>query len=999
MPHKLVVELFIDSTPIVLIQGDDDFGLSSAVWTSFRPAKTVIPNCIESVSSSTQSIVPEQHTSTVGGLTFRFVDRTGLITAALQAEAAAGRDEYNATVRMWSGFEAIEPGEFANVATQFIQKVSVDGATIIVRATDTWDLAKVPIFSVKRAKVRASYDKATTTIPVDNASVFQGIFHEQGSWYVHANNGLTPVAYVRVGDEIMEFDANGVITTSGNVSDRLVMRRRGHFGTAREEYVFDPDQDPPDVVEFVYMEGTPVAIARAILTGEFEGTSTALPAHWHAGIDPTLLSASEWTQAAIGQDVYNQASPGEGYQIRVWGVEDFKAKAFLEQEIFPAAQVYSPALPDGTLGLRRVTPVVSQGPAVQALTETFVTRAGQLQKQASLVRNVFRIEWNVSVEGDIRRKVVFADTPSIQAFGRSEEVALRLPVVHESTSSEEILVNIKNNMRERYTVPPIDFRVSCRAIATLLDVGDLVRVNLPRVRDPWATGLTLNRVFEIRKRTVDWMRLKVDLELRTYQYRAPPVNDCSDGTVLFFNYYQSAGAVEVGTVLSLNGSRELTADGTLTGASTLEAGLFYSNGDLTIPSGITLTIEQNVTLRVRGVLTVNGTILGGARGQFAPLETEAGLGQVIAGPNTLALTRPPPATPGAVGWVQSPEGRAYTNGLLRFGPSELAVQSPPAGVRWAGLPSYQLVNQGIVLRGMPSVLWGTSGQPGGHLFDLEDAPPLQYRQYNGGAGGRSGAGLLIICRGMIMGASGYILLNGGAGGDSQLNPTGDSSKRAGGGAGGAPGGLLVLLDGALVPVPTFIPGPNTSGGTFYAPHGNDGADNRGRPQPPEDLSEVAFRVQFIPCPIAPKTLVRFRENPAFQTTNLAGQVRPQLTFQHTTESGNVRLRLRGDALASSPSTADRHELIIERRNLTAGELTFTGVLNINDKADGAFALRTLPDDGTTAGEGLLAIDRDFNDRGLTPGEYEYRVTFAKVTDGSDVAFDDANFEVLSKDEV
>lgn len=62
----------------------------------------------------------------------------------------------------------------------------------------------------------------------------------------------------------------------------------------------------------------------------------------------------------------------------------------------------------------------------------------------------------------------------------------------------------------------------------------------------------------------------------------------------------------------------------------------------------------------------------------------------------------------------------------------------------------------------------------------------------GGAGGSSGAGLAVISRGLALGVAAKIDLSGGAG--STAVPAG--VVHPGSGAGGAPGGLLVLLDGA-----------------------------------------------------------------------------------------------------------------------------------------------------------------------------------------------------------
>jgi hypothetical protein len=184
-----------------------------------------------------------------------------------------------------------------------------------------------------------------------------------------------------------------------------------------------------------------------------------------------------------------------------------------------------------------------------------------------------------------------------------------------------------------------------------------------------------------------------------------------------------------------------------------------------------------------------------------------------------------------------------------------------------------LTVDGSTLLGVPASLAGTSGGAGGKLGVAPAASNFATGSVRalGGTGADSGAGLILIGRGLAFGASGEIDLSGDS---SASTSTGTGSSGIsfafpvypGPGGAGCPGGLLVLLDGSGVSVPDL-------GGKFTATCGSVPIDGTPLPQRGPagfgemknagwtapgsgyrdesvisgiDMSNVAYRIQYIP---------------------------------------------------------------------------------------------------------------------------------------------------------
>jgi len=593
-----------------------------------------------------------------------------------------------------------------------------------------------------------------------------------------------------------------VDTTLGPVLD-VDTNGRGVLGSYAVPHEVDtsrPVDRRPAVTEFVYLEGPAIKIAYALLTGKLHGQGTAtLPANWHLGVADQYIALSDFEN--IGRDIWDTADPSAGVRVRFHGLEDEDGKAFIEEELYLYAGVFSPVRTTGELGLKRFSSVLSGAASVFMLTNASIVNVSPLEHDAKAVANQYLVRWNYDwVRDRFTRAAFLTDATSISKHGTAKVKRLEFRGMYGSVATSTDLANRFHALRDRYAGPPLRLTVTTFLANNMLEVGDVVTVRLPHVRDTSNDDYTvLDRAFEIQQVRIDWIKGTVTLSLFG---SSEPASTSSEGLTLdagtnlldgFFDGSLLTGATDLSTVLSLDANGTMTADGTLTGVPTLfspdpHSGVFYTPGDLIIPSGITLTITDNVQLHVGGTLEVQGKIDGRGRG----------IAGAIAPSSPTSFNDVVPGTPGYLGHSISLGGCSvgYASGYWR-----LIKQSVDTSLYFVHgenetVPFVSVRNiDGTNLLDLPADLRGTSGSSGGPM--LYDSATW----YPGGNGGNGGAGLRVIARGMVIQPSGEIDLSGGDGGIGGSVVVDGKTIYAGLGGFGAPGALHVLLDGSLATTP------------------------------------------------------------------------------------------------------------------------------------------------------------------------------------------------------
>lgn len=809
------------------------------------PGAVVYPSTLTGrISETSNEIEPEEHRSMLGALTFEVLDRGGAVSADLGARLASSFALRKTVARLYVG-QVLDTwahvlGPFYDarpVATLVVDGVEFERSKGIYRfrCVDAWARAKTKIFKVRRSKLTQGLTPTLNGVAVESFEGFEMVPHN--GHYSDAPN-LT-AGYLRVGDELIRYETKS--TPGYDVFHDLY---RGAFNTIPEGA-----EAAVEVSEVIYIEELVLDVVCLVLTGRRRSGGAVWPSTWHAGFDrDTDLVLSTFEAANVGSDV-------AGVVCRFVLHEEETAKTFLEQEVLPLIGCILRVDAEGRLGLKRLSGVVNGASHVMELDTDNVIRVGKQKYAIDRVKNDFLISWNpdpLENESVTRHSVVSTD--SVNRNG-AETLERTYRGLHGSIHTTQILDWIVDWHRNRVDEPPYELEIVGKGVLARLEPGDVVRLVVAGMPDfAGEDTAQVERSYEVRGVRVDWRTKRVTLKLFGSTSEPAALVGGLPGPVLVDGFYPGEGSPLPGVSDGV-----LTEDTFVNGGSDLTAGgsIFYVDGNLTIPSGITLTIQNNVQVRVRGVLVLDGTIDGRGGGHLgAAVPSSPATGVWIQGGDG----HPPTGTPGFVGASQASGGREYAYGDS-LNPSVAGdPYASPSSIRagaWRISPVTEGLHRsapqrflwntdGTSFSGIPTDLRGTSGGPGefARIVDAYSNAPQNATLFEGGTGGPSGAGLAIVCRGIALGANGRIRLDGF---DGVAAPSNVANARAGGGAAGSGGACYVFLDGAATTETGLRAGfSSVTGQTPHVPETDQPTGAAGISQ--VDNSDAHFRVQYIPAP-------------------------------------------------------------------------------------------------------------------------------------------------------
>lgn len=820
------------------------FDVGSIYITSHTGITTVpgivLDGHLKEPSAISQRIVPDEGRSEIGSMSFTLIDKDSSFTNEARSKLNAGKGLRGKEVRLYVGYEGLDFTQFQRFQTQVISDVEYDEGVYRIQCRDITREQRKEIFEPKKTTLRDSISATATTVPVYVTTGFSTVFH--GPSYSDAPNAT--VGYVIIDDEVIRYTGKTADSFTGCTRGVLNSRAVAHevdAGTTMDRR--------PKVEEYIYLELPAAKLAYAILTGVIYNDSATLPSHWHLGIATTWVRLSDFT--GIGADLWDTMLDTSGFVARFTGLKKTDGKKFLESELYMLLGCYSPVYSDGTIGLKRMNHVLADAPSVVELNEKNCVSWSALKHEMDGMHNQFRVDWNWDGE-DFTRRNEFIDAASVAAYGTAPVKELKFKGLHGARHTDAIVRNRIDALRDRYTWPPVTQSITILPSLNRLEVGDIPRVNLPTVRDFAGSGQQINRSVEIQQMRMDFASGNVSINVFGSTGKAQVSAPTTAASALPDAYYTAAGTnltsvctiVPVGGVGVIQpGTYNLTGNADLNNAGAI----YYYAGDLELADGATLTINNNVQLRVRGFFTINGDIDGVGRGH-AGVASSGGVQAVN------------PGTPGYVGNSRGMDGvrrevGARNSNVRRTVPCALTKGQKDAFDR------IELAVSGNSLLGLPSDLRGTSGGGGGKLIYANSNDPSAGSVIaQGGTGGNSGAGLAIISRGLAPGASSAIDLSGAdSAATSEADLNGNKAYPGAGGAGG-PGALFIGLDGAGISLPDL-------GGKFIAQTGdvpvngdpisgtvaNPNIDNppyAGYLDPAmisgQNLSNAAHRIQYIP---------------------------------------------------------------------------------------------------------------------------------------------------------
>jgi hypothetical protein len=780
---RYVIELAFDSASTIL------WYFTSHADAALPPSGVAgsILGVVQGLSGTSQTLNPDLANASIGSISFSLVDLASIVTTTLGAQLQLGRSTRQQRVRIYVGYQGLAWADYTLVQTQLVSQIAYSDGAYKFSCADVQRLLRKDLFDIAKTNLAVSVLADDTSITVVSTAGFSTVAH--GTSYSDAPSAT--VGYVKIEDEVIRY--------TGSDATHFTGCTRGALNTRAVDHLIDPtvaEERQTPVAEYVYLELPAVDLLYRLLTGKDRLGNPVMPATWNLGVALNYVRLSDFT--GIGKDLWDTSDDQQGFIVRFEDLTKTDGKKFVETELALLIGAFMPVYADGALGLKRMANILAGAAYTGILDESNLVSVGDLVHDFDSLHNVITISWNWDpLAQDFTRADALIDAASIATHGRADPLSLSFRGLHGSRHSSIVIRQRFDALRDRYSGPPQRLECSALPSQNTAEVGDVKRVKLANVRDFAAPGGggSLDRSFEIQNIQIDWITGAIKKKLFASSQAAGAIAPTSDATVLTSAYRTGTGtAITAALTTSGTGPVHVTASGTLTGSADMNAAgsIFYVDDDLQIDAGVTVKLVGNVQIRSK-FLQINGKLDGKAGG--------------LAG--AAALVSPASASSYAAGTVDVIGTTEAGGGLFISSLSGLSIFSVLGGFAkiWSYvrggivkglndvLPFFTLDWDGVALSGTPGDLRGSSGSSG-MPFALVGTLVLTIP---GGKGGNSGAGLMLVNRGMALGANGSIDLSGGDGslGSSVQEVSSGSLIYAGSGAGGAPGGLLVLLDGAV----------------------------------------------------------------------------------------------------------------------------------------------------------------------------------------------------------
>ena len=753
------------------------------------PGAVVYPNTVRDLASYSQKLNPIEARSEIGSASFELVDLNGSVSDLLKAKLAAGKGIRRRFAEIFTGYGGLDWADYRLEQTQVVsQKVAYDDGRYKIQCQDIQREARKDICTPAKTRLAGSVpavarngsgEAITASIAVYDTAAFKPNWHGPSYSLTSATLAAGTLASPR-GVYIFKIkyqDGWEICVATGKTATSFTNVYRGMFGTAIVAHEIDGAADPqngPEIEEIIYLELPVLKAIYALLTGKLLGQphtldaasgtyKDELPPEWHLGIPEEFVDKDAFLSAGVVlkedlTDLYKSADD-TGFIVRFDNIAKGDGKKFIEKELSLLAGVMLRVAANGQYTLKRMTGVLTDTAYVDVLDETNIVSYSDLTQDLDATHNQFVIDWSYLEFPEAKqffRSDTLNDLESQSVHGESKPLPLAFKGLHGARHTENTLKTTFNALRDRHSGPPLRLTLELLPSKNNLEVGDIVRVRLPQIRDYTGSTTTLDRSFEVQSVQIDQSSQKIKVELFGSSRKAAPITYST-------NYVLPNGWYSTGATLW----PQPVSGGISTATVNVPAGTYYYPGDLTINHNV--TINGTVFLRVMGTLTVNALIDGKGRSGAT-------------GAAYFGTTEPT----GKVLWYLKSGKRKVTStrGTVYKGQTDT-------------LPQLNIGNNAGVLTGLPAALNGSKGAQGGE--GVSHVTGNAYNTTPGGAGGNGGAGLGLVVRNLVFGAGGRIDTSGTDGANGAMQST---VVYSGSGAGGAPGAVLVLFDGTP-PVPVW----------------------------------------------------------------------------------------------------------------------------------------------------------------------------------------------------
>lgn len=856
---NLIEALLLDSQKrhIVLAISFDDTDTDIVYFTNHSDTQvpggaTVYYSCVVEAPAMSERVVAEEARTEIGDMSFSLIDHDRTISDLIKSKESANKGLRNRKVRFYGGAEDIAWADYALFHTYYIDGEVIDqNGKLVFNSKDVQRFGHAVIFEPKITYLSSNISDVATTIRVLSVTDFIRVYHD-ANW---VDAPSQEVGYIKIDDEVIRYTGRNLST------GEFTGCTRGVLGTKAAVHEVDSgarDNNKKQVYEFVYIEGTIPWITWALCTGYQYNTSHRLPSHWTLRLSTSYLNSGDFIN--LTTHMWDTTDTSIGLRLIFGGVEAERGKDFISREVLFPGMLSLRVDSQGRWGLLPIAGILSDAPSVVYLNESTITKRGGLKHNYNAIYNKLQLDWDYShvLKAYLRTNIV-RDQTSIDIYGETKNPkVVKFRGLSGGQRSIEHINNYFDSIRNRLSGPQLEIPITVLPYFAMLEVGDIVRLSHANIMD-FHTGTAIDRSFEVVQTDIDWTSGTVGLLLVGSSRKATHTFVTGESYAVPDAEYSRVGT-NLATVLAgkMTGN-VLTSSHTLTGGTSLTASssIFYYLNDFTIGAGVTLSWTGNIQLRIMGNFTNLGLFTaegGGIAGAASPTS--------LVGTEASIITRSTSITD--TGGVGNTFGQGWIREQDVAGDHKLYSGLYQTGQGFTSTGAYKSLGSVVIeydavkgLTGIPSDLRGAPGMHGMHAgrqnYRTVAGVNVWYTKIlaAGGAGGTSGGGAFVLCRGCVISGSGRMNTSGTAGslGGTHyepfvLKPLGSdyddisisqqdgyhtTGLRAGSGAGGHPGGLYIAIDGNASAVPIL----SSAAGTFYAYNGES-------PTPPLRALSNAF---------------------------------------------------------------------------------------------------------------------------------------------------------------
>lgn len=446
-------------------------------WLTVKPIQAVV---------TTLKLLADEGRTETGSFNFDVADLERSLTSEMRSQLLLlNRSPRREFARFYAGFKDIDFADFELIQTQEINAVTDKGNGVwSFKANDVTRNLKKKIFEPKRTFLTADITAEATTMNVADTSEFEMVEH--GTSFTDAPSST--VGYIKIEDEIIRYTGKTATTFTGLT--RHVLRTKLSAHVNDEDATEDGRRE---VKEVIYLELPAPKLAYALATGILLNQTGTLPAHWAASLIAAEIVLTEFQN--IGEDLYSFTDDTVGIPLLLIDPGASDAKTFIEKHVCFPIGLSLRVRADGQVGIQRLAKItVGTSPTTPRITDARLLKPPMFTYRFDKVINDIELQWNRDHLADkLTRSIRVIDNKSIALWKEgSQTKVISVPTLHGSNMSGDVVIDLLEAVRDRFTGPPIETKVLLElGYGSQYEAGDIVRLRTKWAHDFTADSLTL----------------------------------------------------------------------------------------------------------------------------------------------------------------------------------------------------------------------------------------------------------------------------------------------------------------------------------------------------------------------------------------------------------------------------------------------------------------------------------------------------------------------------